>query len=74
MSTIFFQWFTQTDNITTYKNNLIQNIFSCIEMLSMDYFSVMNMPIKRFYDLLKWKSDLEEERQKQLEQEQGRYR
>lgn len=71
MSITFFQWFIQTDNITTYKNNLVQNIFSAIEMLGMDYPNIMNMPVKRFYDLLKWKSDLEEERQKQLESEQG---
>lgn len=37
-------------------------------MLGIDYHALMSMPVKRFHDLLKWKSDLEEEKQKQLEQ------
>ena len=30
------------------------------------------MPIKRFYDYLKWKSELEEEKQKQMEEESAK--
>jgi len=30
------------------------------------------MPVKRFYDYLKWKSELEEEKQKQMEEESNK--
>lgn len=32
----------------------------------MGYLDVMSMPIKRFYDLLKFKIELDEEKQKQI--------
>lgn len=38
-------------------------------MSKQSYFAVMSMPIKRFYDYLKWKSDLEEEKQKIMNEE-----
>jgi len=46
-----------------------ENIFSCIELTKSPYSDIMYMPINRFYDFLKWKAKLEEEKQKQMEEE-----
>ena len=35
-----------------------------MELMKQDYNDVMSMPVKRFYDLIKWKANLEEERAK----------
>lgn len=32
----------------------------------------MFMPVKKFYDYLKWKSELEESKQKQMQEEAAR--
>lgn len=37
-------------------------------MLHQEYISIMFMPIKRFNDLLKWKSDIEEQKLKMIEE------
>lgn len=37
-------------------------------MCKQSYDSIMSMPIQRFYDLLKWKSDLEEKRQQDIDE------
>ena len=37
-------------------------------MLKQQYDTVMMMPVKRFYDMLKWKSELEEERSKLMQE------
>jgi len=36
----------------------------------MAYNDIINMPVKRFYDLIKWKADLEEERQKLMKEQE----
>lgn len=36
----------------------------------MGYHDIVLMPVKRFYDLIKWKSDLEEERQKMIKEQE----
>lgn len=46
-----------------------ENVFACMEMSHQSYIEVVAMPVKRFYDYLKWKSKLEEERQKRIEEE-----
>jgi len=37
-------------------------------MLKLQYDTIMLMPIKRFYNMLKWKSELEEERSKLMQE------
>jgi len=39
-----------------------------MELMSTLHLDVMFMPVKRFYDLLKWKTTLEEERRKIIEE------
>lgn len=55
--------------ISKYRKVMNENIFSCIELTRSPYGDIMLMPINRFYDFLKWKSKLEEEKQKQMEEE-----
>lgn len=40
-----------------------------MEMSRQSYHDVIHMPVKRFYNYLKWKTDLEEEKQKQIQEE-----
>jgi len=39
-----------------------------MELSKQSYIEIVNMPVKRFQNYLKWKSDLEEDRQKMLEE------
>jgi hypothetical protein len=41
-----------------------------MELMKQNYFDIMLMPVKRFNDLIKWKSDLEEERNKLIREEE----
>ena len=38
-----------------------------MEIGRQQYISVVLMPIKRFYDYMKWKTDLEEEKSRMIE-------
>ena len=67
LSISFFAWYTRSDNRDHYIKNLQQNIFLCIDMMNMGYLDVMYMPVKRFYDMIKWKIEIEEEKIKQME-------
>jgi hypothetical protein len=71
-SRTFFEWYTlHNDQIDKYKKVLQENIFICIETLKQQYTSIMEMPVKRFHDLLKWKADLEEEKAKLIKEKTG---
>lgn len=39
-----------------------------METMKQQYTSIMEMPVKRLYDLLKWKADLEEEKTKLIKE------
>ena len=41
-----------------------------MELSKQNYDSIMQMPIKRMYDYIKWKSDLEDEKAKLIEESQ----
>ena len=45
-----------------------------MEMSKQAYTEVMTMPVKRFQDYMKWKTDLEEEKQKMLLEGVGKKR
>jgi len=45
-----------------------------MEMSKQAYTEVMAMPVKRFQDYMKWKTDLEEEKQKMLLEGVGKKR
>jgi len=57
------------EEITKYRKVMNENIFSCIELTKSPYSDIMHMPVNRFYDFLKWKAKLEEEKHKQMEEE-----
>ena len=58
--------------IGIYKKTLDDNIFACIEMTKLSYHSIMMMPVKRFFDHMKWKADLEEARMKLIDEQRGK--
>ena len=57
------------DSIFSYKSSLNEAIFSAIEMCKQPYTDIMEMPVKRLYDLLKWKADVEEEKSKLIKEQ-----
>ena len=69
----FFVHCSQHDEIFSFKKELAENIYSCMEMSKQSYIEVMFMPVKRFQDYLKWKTQLEEEKQKRFEEESKKY-
>ena len=72
--TTFFAWYTHPDSyakIGEYKDDLQKTVFACIELTKQQYNVIMDMPVKRFYDLMKWKSDLEDEKKRQVDEKQG---
>jgi len=56
--------------VDAYRETLSSNIFSCMELSKQSYYETMKMPVKRFYDYLKWKSDLEDEKNKLIKESQ----
>ena len=66
----FFEWCTLHSEIDKYRKNLAENIFSLIELMKLTYHDIIFMPVKRFYDLIKWKTDLEDERQKIMKEQE----
>jgi hypothetical protein len=40
-----------------------------MEMSKQSYTEIIEMPVKRFYSYLKWKSDLEDEKKKMVAEE-----
>lgn len=42
-----------------------------MEMSGQSYRDITSMPLQRFYNYLKWKSKLEEERKKAMEEQAG---
>ena len=43
-----------------------------MELSKQSYIDVVNMPYKRLEDYLKWKTELEEEKQKKMSEEAGK--
>ena len=40
-----------------YRKSLDSNVYACMELSKQSYNDVMNMPVKKMYDYLKWKED-----------------
>lgn len=45
-----------------------------MEMSKQSYAETVDMPVNRFYNYLKWKTDLEEEKRKMISEEIGKKR
>lgn len=68
----FFVWCTQYDTVNEYRDAVEKNIFACMEMAKQSYTDTVQMPVKRFQNYLKWKAELEEDKQKALLEEFGK--
>jgi hypothetical protein len=55
--------------LVEYKDEINESIYACMEMSKQSYIEIGAMPFKRFQDYMKWKSRLEEEKQKRIEEE-----
>lgn len=45
-----------------------KNIFTCMDLTGQTYHDVMFMPIKTFFDYIKWKVQVEEEKHKKIDE------
>lgn len=70
-SRTFFVWCTQSDLQNKFREELEENIFACMEMSNQSYRDISFMPLQRFYNYLKWKSKLEEDRRNTIEEHAG---
>ena len=43
-----------------------------MELMKVSYHDAIFMPVKRFYDLIKWKNDIEEERSKLMKEQENK--
>jgi hypothetical protein len=43
-----------------------------MELMKQQYHDIVFMPVKRFQDLIKWKSELEEERSKLMKEQESK--
>ena len=59
----------QPSKIEEYTKSLAVDIFTCMELSKQSYVDVVNMPLKKFYDYMRWKTKLEEEKQKRIDEE-----
>lgn len=59
----------QPNDVEKYRNSLAADIYTCMELSKQSYVEVCQMPVNRLYDYLKWKTQLEEEKQKRIEEE-----
>ena len=50
------------------KKNIDENIRTLMELMKLDYLSIMVMPYQFFEETIKWKISLEEERRKKMEE------
>jgi len=60
---------SKDDAVEIYRKSSSLDVYACMELSHQAYVQVMAMPVKKFYDYLKWKAELEEEKQKQIEEE-----
>ena len=68
-SKTFFAHYTQSSEIDSYRESVTENVFACMELSKQSYQNVMLMPVKKLFDYLKWKTKLEEDKQKRIEEE-----
>jgi hypothetical protein len=50
------------------KKSLDENVRTLMELMKLDYLSIMFMPYSFFIGTIKWKIDLEDERRKKMEE------
>lgn len=50
---------------------LEKDIYECMELSKQSYFEVILMPVKRFRNYLKWKEELEAEKEKLIMENQN---
>ncbi len=65
-SITFFVWYTHStseSDIEEFKRNWNDEVFAAIEMLKQPYDTVVNMPVLKLKELLKWKNKLEEDKE-----------
>jgi len=49
-----------------YKKTFQSNLFTCQRLTKLPYIDILIMPIKRFTDCIQWNIDVEEEKNKKL--------
>lgn len=68
LSPSFFAHYMSEKEVDSYRKSLSLNTFTCMELSGQSYPDTVGMPVKKFYDYLKWKTDLEEEKNKLIKE------
>ena len=63
----------QPDSIEKYRKSLAADIFTCMELSGQPFDNVVEMPLQKFYGYMKWKTDLEEEKQRRIDEESKKH-
>ena len=67
-SKTFFIWYTKSDLQNKFRDELEENIFSCMELSRQSYQDIVSMPLQRFYNYLQWKTKYDEDKRKLIEE------
>jgi len=59
----------QQNNVEDYRKTLAADIYTCMELSGQSFVDVVSMPVRKFYGYMKWKTELEEEKQKRIDEE-----
>ncbi len=70
-SITFFAHSSNSDEISEYRKDISENIFACMEWSKQSYIEVLQMPVKKLHDYMRWKMKLEEEKEKSMEKNKG---
>lgn len=65
----FFGWCTRSDVVNQFRDTLESNIYACMEMSGQSYPDTVDMPTNRFQNYLRWKTKLEDDKKKALDEE-----
>lgn len=64
----FFVHCIQPDEVDSFRTHFAEDIFVCMELSGQPYPAIEQMPYKRMIDYLKWKTKLEEDKNKRFEE------
>lgn len=70
-SITFFAWYTSStssEDIDQFKHNWDEDVFAAIELMKQQYDTIMNMPVMKLKNLLRWKDKLEKDKENMIEE------
>jgi hypothetical protein len=66
--TNFFGWYRHTEQLSKSSRIFEENIYTLMELMKLGWSDIMCMPYPAFIHALKWKTELEKERRKKMDE------